>query len=177
MHRWRFAWCGLIHRVRHGRSRRNARSVDVRALGQLTGGRSMNVHSGASREFVFTSESVSEGHPDKVCDLIADTILDAHLAGDRNARVACEVLCKGGDVVLAGEITSAATVDVASIARDVIRRIGYTDCDEPFNADGVSIRELITLQAGEIGHAVLGAAGALQGAGDQGLMFGYATEE
>ena len=104
----------------------------------------MSVRPSAPREFVFTSESVSEGHPDKVCDLIADSILDAHLAGDRNARVACEVLCKGGDVVLAGEITSAATVDAASIARDVIRRIGYTDPGEPFNADGVSIRELIT---------------------------------
>jgi len=86
----------------------------------------MSVRPSACGEFVFTSESVSEGHPDKVCDLIADSILDAHLAGDRNARVACEVLCKGGDVVLAGEITSAATVDAASIARDVIRGIGYT---------------------------------------------------
>src|SRR5664279_6660092 len=137
----------------------------------------MSVRPSASHEFVFTSESVSEGHPDKVCDLIADSILDAHLAGDRNARVACEVLCKGGDVVLAGEITSAATVDAATIARDVIRRIGYTDPCEPFNADGVSIRELITLQAGEIGNAVRGAANAPQGAGDQGLMFGYATDE
>jgi S-adenosylmethionine synthetase len=137
----------------------------------------MSLRPSASREFVFTSESVSEGHPDKVCDLIADSILDAHLAGDRNARVACEVLCKGGDVVLAGEITSAATVDAATIARDVIRRIGYTDPGEPFNADGVSIRELITLQAGEIGNAVRGMAGTPQGAGDQGLMFGYATDE
>ncbi|HQN10432.1 MAG TPA: S-adenosylmethionine synthetase N-terminal domain-containing protein, partial [Thermoanaerobaculia bacterium] len=75
-----------------------------------------------AREFVFTSESVSEGHPDKVCDLIADSILDAHLAGDKDARVACEVLCKGGDVVLAGEITSRATVDASRIAREAIRR-------------------------------------------------------
>ena len=125
-----------------------------------------------SPEFVFTSESVSEGHPDKVCDLIADSILDAHIAADRNARVACEVLCKGGDVVIAGEITSKATVDAASIAREVIRRIGYTDPDEAFNADGVSIRELITGQAPEIGGAVR-----VGGAGDQGLMFGYATDE
>ena len=130
-----------------------------------------------TREFVFTSESVSEGHPDKVCDLIADSILDAHLAGDRNARVACEVLCKGRDVVLAGEITSVATVDAEKIARDVIRGIGYTDSSEEFNANGVRIRELITQQAGEIGRAVQGASGAPQGAGDQGLMFGYATDE
>jgi S-adenosylmethionine synthetase len=137
----------------------------------------MSVRASATRGFIFTSESVSEGHPDKVCDLIADSILDAHLAGDRNARVACEVLCKGGDVVLAGEITSAATVEAATITRDVIRRIGYTDRDEPFNADLVSIRELITLQAGEISNAVQGAAGLSEGAGDQGLMFGYATDE
>ena len=130
-----------------------------------------------TREFVFTSESVSEGHPDKVCDLIADSILDAHLAGDRNARVACEVLCKGRDVVLAGEITSVTTVDAEKIARDVIRGIGYTDSAEEFNANGVRIRELITQQAGEIGRAVQGASGAPQGAGDQGLMFGYATDE
>lgn len=128
-----------------------------------------------SSEFVFTSESVSEGHPDKVCDLIADSILDAHIAADRNARVACEVLCKGRNVVLAGEITSRATFDVAPIVREVIRRIGYTDPVEPFNADGVSIQELITLQAAEI-HDVVGA-GQGQGAGDQGLMFGYATDE
>ena len=77
----------------------------------------MNVHSGASREFVFTSESVSEGHPDKVCDLIADSILDAHLAGDRNARVACEVLCKGGDVVVA--------LRQAWLAVGILRRLGF----------------------------------------------------
>ena len=132
-----------------------------------------------SREFVFTSESVSEGHPDKVCDLIADSILDAHLAGDKNARVACEVLCKGGNVVLGGEITSRATVDLSRLVRDVIRRIGYTDPKEPFNADGVFFHELISRQSTEIGGAV-GAASAEekpQGAGDQGLMFGYATDE
>ncbi len=132
-----------------------------------------------AREFVFTSESVSEGHPDKVCDLIADSILDAHLAGDKDARVACEVLCKGGDVVLAGEITSRATVDASRIAREAIRRIGYTDPYAPFNADGVAIQELISLQATEIGIAVGGASKKErpQGAGDQGLMFGYATDE
>jgi S-adenosylmethionine synthetase family protein len=79
------------------------------------------------RQYVFTSESVSEGHPDKVCDYIADSILDAHLAQDPQAHVACEVLCKGSNVILAGEISSAATVDYDRIARDTIREIGYTD--------------------------------------------------
>ncbi|HEX6629514.1 MAG TPA: methionine adenosyltransferase [Gemmatimonadaceae bacterium] len=121
---------------------------------------------------LFTSESVSEGHPDKVCDLIADSILDAHLAQDPQARVACEVLCKAGDVVLAGEITSRATVDHEAVARDAIRAIGYTDPAEAFNADGVRVTQLISLQAGEIGQGV-----DVGGAGDQGLMFGYATDE
>ncbi|MFL5576228.1 MAG: methionine adenosyltransferase [Gemmatimonadaceae bacterium] len=121
---------------------------------------------------VFTSESVSEGHPDKVCDYVADSVLDAHLAQDPAARVACEVLCKGGDVVLAGEITSRAAVDHAAVARAAIREIGYTDPAEAFNADGVRITELLTTQAPEIAQGV--DAG---GAGDQGLMFGYATDE
>jgi S-adenosylmethionine synthetase len=139
------------------------------------GGRRVSHETG--HDFVFTSESVSEGHPDKVCDLIADSILDAHLAGDRNARVACEVLCKGRHVILAGEITSAATVDAKAVARDVIRRIGYTDPAEEFNADAVAIQELISVQAPEIGQAVGHGTEAAQGAGDQGLMFGYATDE
>ena len=121
---------------------------------------------------VFTSESVSEGHPDKVCDLVADSILDAHLAQDPAARVACEVLCKGGDVVLAGEITSRARVDHAAVAREAIRSIGYVDPAEAFHADGVRITELISHQAGEIAQGV-----DTGGAGDQGLMFGYATDE
>jgi S-adenosylmethionine synthetase len=79
---------------------------------------------------VFTSESVSEGHPDKVCDFIADSILDAHLAKDPKSRVACEVLVKSGEVVLAGEITSSATVDFEAVARQAIREIGYTDPEE-----------------------------------------------
>lgn len=127
-----------------------------------------------SSSFIFTSESVSEGHPDKVCDLIADSILDAHLAGDANARVACEVLCKGGDVVLAGEITSRADVDHEALVRNVVRGIGYVDPAEEFHADGIEVRSLITEQAREIGAAV---SHAEQGAGDQGLMFGYATDE
>src|ERR1051325_6685185 len=80
--------------------------------------------------YTFSSESVSEGHPDKVCDFIADSILDAHLAGDPKSRVACEVLCKSGQVVLAGEITSRTSVDYERIARDAIREIGYVDASE-----------------------------------------------
>jgi len=122
--------------------------------------------------YVFTSESVSEGHPDKVCDYIADSILDAHLAQDPRSRVACEVLVKSGDVVLAGEITSNAKVDFEKVARQAIREIGYTDTTESFNADGVRVTQLITKQAGEIGQGV-----DVGGAGDQGIMFGYATDE
>ena len=122
--------------------------------------------------YVFTSESVSEGHPDKVSDYIADSILDAHLAHDARSRVACEVLVKSGDVVLAGEITSGTAVDYDTVARQAIREIGYTDASEAFNADGVRITQLLTRQAGEIGQGVDGG-----GAGDQGIMFGYATDE
>jgi S-adenosylmethionine synthetase len=122
--------------------------------------------------YVFTSESVSEGHPDKVCDYIADSILDAHLANDPKSRVACEVLVKNGEVVLAGEITSSATVDFEAVARQAIREIGYTDPAESFNADGVNVTQFISRQAGEIGQGV-----DIGGAGDQGIMFGYATDE
>jgi len=121
---------------------------------------------------VFSSESVSEGHPDKVSDFIADSILDAHLAQDPLARVAVEVLCKDGNVVLAGEITSRATVDHAAIAREAIRQIGYTDLATAFNAEGVRITELISRQAPEIAQGV-----DVGGAGDQGIMFGYASDE
>ena len=122
--------------------------------------------------YVFTSESVSEGHPDKVCDYIADSVLDAHLAADPRSRVACEVLVKSGEVVLAGEITSSATPDFETIARAAIREIGYTDKSESFNADGVRVTQFLTRQAGEIGQGV-----DVGGAGDQGIMFGYASDE
>jgi S-adenosylmethionine synthetase len=122
--------------------------------------------------YVFTSESVSEGHPDKVCDYIADSILDAHLGEDPRSRVACEVLVKSGDVVLAGEITSNARVDFEAVARQAIREIGYTDKQEPFNADGVNVTQFLSRQAGEIGQGV-----DVGGAGDQGIMFGYASDE
>jgi S-adenosylmethionine synthetase len=122
---------------------------------------------------------VAEGHPDKVCDYIADSILDAYLAQDTGSRVACEVLCKGGQVVIAGEITSHARVDHEQVARAAIREIGYTDPASPFHADGVLVLQLITRQAAEIARGVKAAADAAseQGAGDQGIMFGYATDE
>ncbi len=127
---------------------------------------------------IFTSESVTEGHPDKVCDLIADTVLDTHLAKDRSARVACEVLAKGGDVVLAGEITSRLEPDYDRLVRRVIRQIGYTDRRLVFNDRDVKVRVLLTQQAPEIGNAVTTATDKEgQGAGDQGLMLGYATAE
>jgi S-adenosylmethionine synthetase len=123
----------------------------------------------------FTSESVSEGHPDKVCDYIADSILDAYLARDPHSHVACEVLCKDGHVILAGEIRSTAgNVDHDSIVRDAIREVGYTDPSETFNADGVTITNLLGVQSENIDRGV---SGTEQGAGDQGLMFGYATDE
>ena len=129
--------------------------------------------------YTFTSESVSEGHPDKVCDTIADSVLDAHLALDPAARVACEVLCKENRVVLAGEITSNATVDYAALVRDVVREIGYVDADQVFRPDNLEIHLFLSQQAAEIaqGVDVETSLSGDQGAGDQGIMFGYATDE
>ncbi len=129
--------------------------------------------------YVFSSESVSEGHPDKVCDFIADSILDACLAQDPKSRVACEVLCKNNVVVLAGEITTKAKLDYVQIAREAIRTIGYTDPAEAFNADGVFVNMCLTSQSPDIAQGVdkdTSKAGE-QGAGDQGIMFGYASDE
>jgi S-adenosylmethionine synthetase len=133
----------------------------------------------SEQKFTFTSESVSEGHPDKVCDYIADSILDACLEQDPHSHVACEVLCKNNLVVLAGEISTHATVDYEQVARSAIREIGYTDAGEDFNADGVKVKVHITQQSGEINAGVVAATDEQkdQGAGDQGIMFGYATDE
>jgi S-adenosylmethionine synthetase len=127
--------------------------------------------------YTFTSESVSEGHPDKVCDYVADSILDACLAQDIHSRVACEVLAKAGRLVLAGEISTDAKFDRAAIAREAIREIGYTDVSEPFAADTVEIYDWISAQSSEIAKGVDRGAPNEQGAGDQGIMFGYATDE
>jgi S-adenosylmethionine synthetase len=133
----------------------------------------------SQRSYLFTSESVCEGHPDKVCDLIADSILDAYIEHDPHSHVACEVLVKSDLVVLAGEITSRAIVDRVAIARGAIRDVGYVDPSEPFHASGVRILEHIGSQAAEIAEGVEGKEDPEheQGAGDQGLMFGYATDE
>ena len=134
---------------------------------------------GESYRYTFTSESVSEGHPDKVCDFIADSVLDACFEQDPGSRVACEVLCKSGHVVLAGEITTRAQINYEQIVRDAIRGIGYTDPAEAFNADSVFISNLLTRQSPEISQGVTAATSLTgeQGAGDQGIMFGYATNE
>ncbi|MCL4811140.1 MAG: methionine adenosyltransferase [Vicinamibacteraceae bacterium] len=134
---------------------------------------------GDSKGYVFTSESVSEGHPDKVCDFIADSILDQALEGDRGSRVACEVLCKSGNVVLAGEITTASSMDYDKIVRDAIRYIGYTESDQDFCCDTVKIHHFLTTQSPEISQGVTATTSLAgeQGAGDQGIMFGYATDE
>jgi S-adenosylmethionine synthetase len=129
--------------------------------------------------YTFTSESVSEGHPDKVCDYIADSILDAYLEQDPHARVACEVLCKSNLVVLAGEITSDAKIDREAVARRAIEEVGYTDVRECFNASNAHIQQNVTQQSADIKRGVDAqtAADHEQGAGDQGIMFGYATDE
>ena len=132
-----------------------------------------------AHSYTFSSESVSEGHPDKVADYVADSILDAHLEQDKHARVACEVLVKEGNLILAGEITSQAKVEAEAVARRAVAEVGYTAEDESFCASKLRITSLLTEQAPEIAAGVhrIGAAAIDQGAGDQGIMFGYATDE
>jgi S-adenosylmethionine synthetase len=129
--------------------------------------------------FTFTSESVSEGHPDKVCDYISDSVLDACLEQDTKSRVACETLVKSDTVVVAGEITTNATLDFDRIVRQAVKEIGYTDTSEPFCDTTLRLISLITKQSGEISQGVTEATSQSgdQGAGDQGIMFGYATDE
>ena len=126
---------------------------------------------------VFTSESVSEGHPDKVADQLSDAVLDAMIAQDPNSRVACEALIKTDLVVLAGEIRSDAQVDVEALVRQVIADIGYTDFDSGFNLEQCRIVNELGQQSADIALGVDASAEKEQGAGDQGLMFGYANSD
>jgi S-adenosylmethionine synthetase len=130
-------------------------------------------------QFTFTSESVSEGHPDKVCDYISDSIVDACFEHDPQSRVACETLVKSDTVVIAGEITTRAHLNYDDIVRQAVQEIGYCDTSEPFCDTTLKLISLITRQSPEIDQGVTSATSQSgdQGAGDQGIMFGYATDE
>jgi S-adenosylmethionine synthetase len=135
-----------------------------------------------ANRYIFSSESVGEGHPDKVADTISDAVLDACLAQDKFSRVACETYVKSNVVIVGGEITTKAKLDVCEIARDCIREIGYVNDDDVFHADRVFVNVLLTQQSADIAQGVdarkaAGKKTAKQGAGDQGLMFGYASNE
>ena len=127
--------------------------------------------------YLFTSESVSEGHPDKVADQISDALIDNFLAFDADSKVACETLVTTGQVILAGEVKSSTYLDVQQIAREVIRKIGYTKSEYMFEADSCGVLSAIHEQSADINQGVDRASKEEQGAGDQGMMFGYATNE
>ena len=127
--------------------------------------------------FLFSSESVSEGHPDKVCDQVSDAILDECLKQDPESRVACETMCTAGRVIVAGEITTRAEFDPEAIARNTIREIGYTNPQDGFDADNFAFESYIHTQSPDISQGVTVGQGKFseQGAGDQGMMFGFAV--
>ena len=127
--------------------------------------------------YLFTSESVSEGHPDKVADQISDAVLDAIIAEDKRARVACETLVKTGCVVVAGEITTSAWIDLEALVRRTVLRIGYDDSDMGFDGASCAVINIIGKQSPDIAQGVDRKDPRKQGAGDQGLMFGYASNE
>ncbi|MEY2483812.1 MAG: S-adenosylmethionine synthetase, partial [Verrucomicrobiota bacterium] len=134
------------------------------------------------RRFIFASESVGEGHPDKVCDTISDAVLDACLTQDKKSRVACETYAKSNVVVVGGEITAKAKLDYVEIVRDAVREIGYVHDDDVFHAKKIFVNTVITDQSGDISQGVdakraKGKKTAEQGAGDQGLMFGFACDD
>ena len=127
--------------------------------------------------YLFTSESVSEGHPDKVSDQISDALIDNFLAFDKNSKVACETLVTTGQVILAGEVKSNTYLDVQQIARDVVNKIGYTKSEYMFDGNSCGVLSAIHEQSPDINQGVVRANPEDQGAGDQGMMFGYATDE
>ena len=125
-----------------------------------------------SKNYFFTSESVSEGHPDKICDQVSDAVLDAMLKDDENSRVACECFCSTGMIMVGGEITTNTYVDIQELVRGVIRDIGYTKGDYRFDAESAAVLNVINQQSSDIAMGV-----DTGGAGDQGIMFGYANRE
>ena len=131
----------------------------------------------SGRRYLFTSEAVSMGHPDKVADQISDAVLDGYIAGDPGSRVACETLVTTGLVIVSGEITSDAIIDIPEIARQTIREIGYTDPKTGFDAESCGVITVIDRQSADIDMGVTATDSHQQGAGDQGLMFGYACRE
>ena len=132
----------------------------------------------------FTSESVTEGHPDKLCDYISDSILDSYLKEDKHARVACETVASKGEIYITGEISSNASIDIEMVARNAIKEIGYDDAETSIDYRTCTIRVNISMQSYDIAHGVdnsfesrLGESMESEGAGDQGIIFGYACDE